>query len=175
MGVGFASDAWYEVHKRAKRSSRDTKNPQPGAGSRAQAQAPCSRYWLILDRESDVAAVLTIALPDGEGVLPIFSSEEEAGPFIRLGPSGREWQAEEAAPEDVLCVLFGPRGGVERVALDAVPGLEADVLVELISLDRERFAALTRPREGPRTYCLSMAARIRPDGDFIRGGSRASP
>lgn len=143
MGVSFALDAWHEVRKRAKRSSRDTENPQPGATSDAQAQAPCSRYWLIWNLGSDIAAaVFTIALPGGEEILPIFSSEEEAGLFICFEAVGSGWRAEEVAPEEMLPVIFGRRDRVERVALDPVPGLEADVLVELMSLDRERFAAL---------------------------------
>ena len=47
------------------------------------------------------------------------------------------------AVEGLISLLSGPLSGVERVALDPAPGMDADAMLELISVGRESFE---RPR-----------------------------
>jgi hypothetical protein len=52
-------------------------------------------YWLVKRRDATDVDVLTLKLPGGEMVLPVFSLEEEAGMFLCLAVLEEGWQVEE--------------------------------------------------------------------------------
>jgi len=113
------------------------------ASARAPGQQPGSVYWLIARNDNRRLEVLTTGEPGGEEVLPVFSHEEEAEMFLRLGQGGFDrWQARESTAGELISVLYGPCAGVERVALDPLPETVAETRANLfVSLDRERFVA----------------------------------
>ena len=84
--------------------------------------------------------VLTIE-SGGEQALPVFSFEEEAELFVRLGASfaGGGWLARETGAGELVSLLLGPLSGVERVALDPLPGRLAGTVIDLLSTDRATF------------------------------------
>ena len=96
-------------------------------------------YWLVARRESDRMDVLTMKLDGGEEVLPVFSSEEEADTFLRLGASKDGWQIRETTSGELVSVLFGPCTGVGRVALDPPPEVYLRPTIELVSVHRDDF------------------------------------
>lgn len=78
-----------------------------------------------------------VALGNYGEVLPVFSHEEEAEAFLRLGAPGAGWQVRETMAGELVSILYGLCSGVEKVALDP-PGLNGEV--DLVSLDRKEFA-----------------------------------
>ncbi len=87
-------------------------------------------YWLIMGQENDRMDLLTLGLASGEKVLPVFSHGEEAGAFLqRRGSWGTGWRARETTARKLVSVLLGPCAGVERVVLDPVPEIDAEVMV----------------------------------------------
>jgi hypothetical protein len=98
-------------------------------------------WWLIVSHESNVMEVMALRLADGAEVLPVFSFEEEAKLFLRLGvPDGR-WLVRETAAGELASLLLGPLSGVDRVALDPLPGKLGGLLVALLSIRRREFVA----------------------------------
>jgi hypothetical protein len=53
------------------------------------------RFWLIARRRTGGMEVLTTFLARGGEALPVFSFEDEANMFLRLGTQGDDWQARE--------------------------------------------------------------------------------
>jgi hypothetical protein len=100
-----------------------------------------------VNHESGSMEVLVLSLAGGEGVvLPVFSFEEEAELFVRLGASfaGGGWLARETGAGELASLLLGPLSGVGRVALDPLPldplpGRLAEAVVGLVSTDRASF------------------------------------
>jgi len=93
--------------------------------------------------------VLTAALARGGEALPVFSFEEEANMFLRLGAWGDDWRARETAGGELVSVLCGPCAGVDRVVLDPIPlpGSLVEGLNGLLSTGREAFMrSLLNPR-----------------------------
>jgi hypothetical protein len=93
--------------------------------------------------------VLTTNLARGGEALPVFSFEEEANMFLRLGALGDDWRARETAGGELVSVLCGPCAGVDRVVLDPVPlpGSLVEGLKGLLSTGREAFMrSLLNPR-----------------------------
>jgi hypothetical protein len=72
-------------------------------------------------------------------VLPVFSHEEEAEMFLRLGGAGEGWRVSESGTGELVSALYGPCAGVKEVALDPLPTIVAERTVGLMSLDRKRF------------------------------------
>jgi hypothetical protein len=83
--------------------------------------------------------VLRITLASGEEALPVFSFEDEAKMFLKLGTSCGGWRVRETTAGELTSVLFSLCTGVRRIALDPLPGLEAAALVGLVSMGREAF------------------------------------
>jgi hypothetical protein len=85
--------------------------------------------------------VLTANLACGEEVLPVFSFEDEANMFLRLGGQGNDWRARETTGGELVSVLCGPCASVDRVVLDPIPlpGQLARGLNALLSTEREAF------------------------------------
>jgi hypothetical protein len=115
--------------------TNQTKSTAPRALRRAPGLAS---YWLIAKNENGWIEVLTLER-DGEQMLPVFSHEEEAEMFLRLGSVGEEWGVSESWAGELVSVLYGPCAGVKEVALDPLPEMVAQRTVGLVSLLRERF------------------------------------
>jgi hypothetical protein len=120
------------------------------ASRRAPGRQPGSAYWLVARNENGRLEVLTTGLAGGEEALPVFSHEEEAEMFLRLGRVGLDgWQARESTAGELISVLYGPCKGVKRVVLDPLPEMVAERTVGLVSLSRERIVDLVLSRERP--------------------------
>jgi hypothetical protein len=107
------------------------------------------RFWLIARHRTGGMEVLTTNLARGGEALPVFSFEEEANMFLRLGALGDDWRARETAGGELVSVLCGPCAGVDRVVLDPVPlpGSLVEGLNGLLSTGREAFMrSLLNPR-----------------------------
>ncbi len=110
------------------------------ASVRVSGRQPGSSYWLLVRNENGGLEALVTDLAGGEEALLVFSHEEEAEMFLRLGHAGFDvWQARESTSGELISVLYGPCAGVERVALDPLPEMLTARTVELVSLSRERF------------------------------------
>ena len=112
-------------------------------GRERQEQSPeqsaSSTYWLITKTENSKTEVLTIDLL-GREALPVFSHEEEATRFLRLGGFQSDWRAREIEAGELTLVLFGPCAGIGHVALDPFPETWIETVANLlVSLSRERF------------------------------------
>ena len=120
------------------------------APRRASGRAPGSTYWLITRNETSRLEVLATGLVGGEEAIPVFSHEEEAELFLGLWEVGvGGWQARESSAGEIISVLCGPCGSVERVALDPLPEMLVERTVGLVSLSRERFVDLVLSRTRP--------------------------
>ncbi len=134
MSLSLKGGAW----ARRRRSAARTRRKVSGAAAMAQS----SSWWLIVNHESGRMEVLVLSLAGGEKiVLPVFSFKEEAELFFRLGasfaPGG--WLARESGAGELVSLLLGPLSGVERVALDPLPGRLTETVVGLVSTDRATF------------------------------------
>ena len=90
-------------------------------------------FQLIVRQQARNLEVFTVG--DAGEVLPVFTFEEEAQLFFRLGvPEKEGWQLRQTTCGEMISVLYGPCREVTRVSLDPVPGI-----VEYVSLSRERF------------------------------------
>jgi hypothetical protein len=121
------------------------------------------RFWLIARHRTGGMAVLTTNLARGGEALPVFSFEEEANMFLRLGALGDDWRARETTGGELVSVLCGPCAGVDRVVLDPVPlpGSLVEGLNGLLSTGREAFmGSLLNPRRfRPPTYGGGLVRR----------------
>jgi len=73
-------------------------------------------------------------------VLPVFSFEEEAEMFLRLGGyDSSGWRARESCAGELVSVLLGPCLDVEGVALDPLPEMPEDGTLGLVWVGRKRF------------------------------------
>ena len=103
---------------------------------------PQQPYRLIVNNEKDRMDVLTIQLSTGGEALPVFSHEEEAEKFVRLGSWGAGWRAREASARELVSLLLGPCAGVGLVALDPWPEIHVEMVVGLIGVNRVDFVNL---------------------------------
>jgi len=93
-------------------------------------------FQLIVRQQARNLEVFTVG--DAGEVLPVFTFEEEAELFFRLGvPEKEGWQLRETTCGEMISVLYGPCREVTRVSLDPVPDL-----VALVSLSRKRFISV---------------------------------
>jgi hypothetical protein len=92
------------------------------------------RAFQLIVRQQTKGLEVFITGDTGE-VLPVFTFEEEAEMFFRLGvPQNDGWRLKEITREELASVLYGSCRKVTHVSLDPVPGM-----VEYVSLSRERF------------------------------------
>jgi hypothetical protein len=103
-------------------------------------------YWLLAKRRWGRLEVLTTSVADGRRVLPVFSFEEEANLYLRLGIRG-SWQVRQTGGGELLSLLYCLCNKVELVALDPMSDVEIDVMDRLVSLKRERFMDVLLRRE----------------------------
>jgi hypothetical protein len=83
--------------------------------------------------------VLTLDPGGDREALPVFSFEEEAETFLQLEMPGMGWLATRTTAGELVSLLHGPCAGVERVALDPLPTVCGETMVDLVSLGRENF------------------------------------
>jgi hypothetical protein len=99
------------------------------------------RFWLTyrngLGRPEEP---LTVGFGDGSRALAVFSFEEEARLFLRLG-GRRGWRVRAGGVGELVSMLSGPGVGVELVALDPLPQGEAEEMNRLLCVKRERFVS----------------------------------
>lgn len=105
--------------------------------------------WLVV-RDGD-GRLEPLWVEDGgsERMLPVFSFEEEAELFLRLGDyHDAGWRARESSVGELVSVLYGPCAGVKGVALDPLPEMLADGTLALVGVGRERFLGRILAGEG---------------------------
>jgi hypothetical protein len=95
-------------------------------------------FWLIASRAHSLREVLTIDA-SGETVLPIFSLQEEGEFFLGLEATEADWWIRETTTGELVSLLLGLYAGVDKVALDPLPGLGEREIVELVSTGRRHF------------------------------------
>ena len=96
-------------------------------------------HWLIVGRK-DVSKALTLCSERCRETLPVFSSGEDAGAFLAfLSDVAGGLVPRRVTAKELVTLLSGLLRGIGRVALDPTPEMEADVMLELVSVDRERF------------------------------------
>lgn len=105
------------------------------SSARPQRRMP---FWLIARDGASRWEPLTTRLADGRRALCVFSFEEEARLFLRLGTKDG-WRVWAIGIGELVSVLSGPCGEVELVALDPLPQREAGAVNRLLCVDRERF------------------------------------
>jgi hypothetical protein len=138
-------------------------------------------FWLIAKLEAGRINMLTTNLTSSEEALPVFSFEEEAAMFLRLETlEAGGWRVWQISTGDLVSVLLGLCAGVDRVLLDPLPGPDAEVLADLVGIEREAFMELqlckptglrSPKRPAPRVYSLPAWARGYDDSRF--GGDLA--
>ena len=112
----------------------------------APARHPERRFWLISrHRGRRAEELLTVA---GGAALPVFSFEEEAEMFVRLGAFGVGWQPRRATPGELVSVLRGPYAGVSKVALDPPPEACGEAWLAFVSLSRTGFLRTLAGKRG---------------------------
>lgn len=84
--------------------------------------------------------LLRITLDSGQEALPVFSFEDEARVFLRLGVFGSDWRPRETATGELISVLYSLCAGVDSVVLDPLPVPFAGSN-DLLSMRREAFMA----------------------------------
>jgi hypothetical protein len=67
-------------------------------------------------------------------VLPVFSFEEEADMFLRLGDYDNQWRTRESCAGELVSVRYGPCADVKSVALDPLPGMFEDGTVVVVGV-----------------------------------------
>ena len=71
----------------------------------AESRAPRRPFWLIANQGNDRMRVFTLCCDDVGKVLPIFSFEEEAEMFLRLGKTEGGWRARETMIGELVSLL----------------------------------------------------------------------
>jgi hypothetical protein len=114
---------------------------------------PTPTRWRMIARHDANGRLEPLCVRAGTSrALPVFSFEEEAEMFLRLGgyeESG--WQARESSAGELVSVLCGPCADVEGVALDPLPEMLEDGTIDLVEVERGRFVRRLLAREGERT------------------------
>lgn len=81
---------------------------------------------------------LKIPLTTGKEALPVFSFEDEAGMFLRLGKFDGDRRIRETGAREIMSMLYPLCVGVDSVVLDPLPAPFAG-LNALLSMGREAF------------------------------------
>jgi hypothetical protein len=103
-------------------------------------------FWLVVRQRTAGLDVFTIGSV-GE-VLPVFSYEEEAEMFLRLGlPKEEGWRVRESTCGELASLLYGPCRDVEQVSLDPLPDMVCARMVGLVSVSWEDFVEALLPSD----------------------------
>jgi hypothetical protein len=105
------------------------------AGSRATRRP----LWLIKNQDDARMGVLTFGPGSDEEALPVFSFEQEAETFLRLGVPETGWRARKITAGELISLLHGPCAGVKKVALDPLPVVDGGMSFDLLCWSREDF------------------------------------
>lgn len=105
----------------------------------AGSRAPRRPIWLITKRNDARMGVLTLDPCSDEEILPVFSFEEEAETFLRLGAAETDWRARRAADGELIALLYGACAEVKKVALDPLPVANSEMVLDLLCWGREDF------------------------------------
>jgi hypothetical protein len=95
--------------------------------------------WLVVREEN--GRLEPLCVEEGKArMLAVFSFEEQAEMFVRLGDydAGR-WRARESGAGELVSVLCGPCAETRGVALDPLPKLLKDGTASLLRVGRRRF------------------------------------
>jgi hypothetical protein len=111
------------------------------------------RFWLVAKDGNCSIETLTVDC-GGHEALAVFSHEEEAELFLRLGKIDDGWRVRESSAGEIVSLLFGPCAGVGSVALDPSP-LMAPEMIDLVRVGRDRFVNLAVAPGGERTITRS--------------------
>ena len=130
----------------------DRKNNQAGddASEGSRRRSPASKTRWLIARDGDGFLEPLCLRRRSARVLPVFSFEEEAEMFVRLGGyDDGGWRARESSVGELVSVLCGPCKGVRGVALDPLPEMLEDGTIGLVGVGRRRFLGqlMTRGRE----------------------------
>jgi hypothetical protein len=88
------------------------------------------QHYLIVGHGSKGLELPDILSDCGEGILPVFSSEEAAWKFHSLSYLGERWYVRGFSGGELVSVLFAFHAGMKGVMLDPHPGvLSGDVAV----------------------------------------------
>ena len=115
---------------------------EPPSGPPRRSPTPTTRWIIARDGEGRLEP---LCVHEGTSrVLPIFSFEEEAQMFLRLGGyEGDEdadgWRARESCAGELVSVLLGPCLDAKGVALDPLPEMLEDGTLGLVGVGRRRF------------------------------------
>ena len=108
-------------------------------GAHARPDDRTHGFWVVLDG-GDRTLPLTVSLPDGGEAMALFSGEDEARMFCHLRREGPNPTVRETSTGEVLSLLSGLSSEAKRVALDPFPEILGGRLLELLTLEAERFA-----------------------------------
>jgi hypothetical protein len=121
-------------------SEKEPERTRPGA------------FWLIVQDDGDRPKVFELGAGRGEKSLPIFSFEEEALLFLRLGGLEGLWRASETDAAELASALTRTCSGVQHVVLDPFPEIGFEALFESVNLRWERFIDLFAIPASPPDY-----------------------
>src|SRR5215204_6114090 len=127
---------------------------EPPSRPPRRSPTPTTR-WLIARDEN--GRLEPLCVHEGAArVLPVFSFEEEAQMFLRLGGyEGAEgadgWRARQSCAGELVSVLLGPCLDAKGVALDPLPQMLEDGTIGLVWVGRKRFLGQLMASNGERT------------------------
>lgn len=75
-------------------------------------------YCLFTWQDAANVDALTLKLPGGETILPVFDLEARAGMFLWLEALDEGWQVKKLSVADLVSLLCGPCASIERVLLN---------------------------------------------------------
>ena len=104
----------------------------------ASSRAPRRPLWLIANHENGRMGVFTLGSDDKE-TLPVFSFEEEAETFLRLGETETGWRVTETTTGELISLLHGPCASVKKVTLDPLPVVDSEMIFDLAGSGWEDF------------------------------------
>jgi hypothetical protein len=111
--------------------------PRQLTGSPRRSPTP-TRWMIARNRDGRLEHLCVQA--GAARVLSVFSFEEEAEMFLRLGGyDGGAWRARESSVGELVSLLCGPCKDVKGVALDPLPEMLKDGTVGLVSVERKSF------------------------------------
>ncbi len=113
------------------------------------------QHYLIVGHSSKGLELPHIFSASGEGVLPVFSSEEAAREFHSLSSLGKGWYVRDFSGGELVSVIFAFHTSVKGVLLDPQPGvLSGDVMESLVGLNAFMSSVLET-----RSYSPASGAR----------------
>ena len=119
-------------------------------------------FWVVLEGGTWLSP-LTVFLPGGKEAIALFGGEEEARMFCHFSEEGAGTTIRQTTAGEVLSLLYCPWCSAKHVALDPFPEILGNRLLELLTLNRARFA---------RRFA---GVGAEPDALALRGGSVAPP